>query len=198
MKATIALDPGIRGVGIALFLGETLAACDYVKNTATTGNGLAEVLLMAEAARQWSDEHLPTGLLRWVDAHSVTPLGLAEQVQLSVVVEWPQVYTAGKSKGDNNDLLPLVGIGSAFAAKLQPAAVSSVRPSEWKGQLDKDATHARVLKRLDTYERRVWQNGCERAKSKAHNLTDAVAIGLHALGRFSPVRVISRGREGHA
>lgn len=186
MTWTVALDPGIRGVGISLFCDRTLAAADYLKNTVPRGDEPEAVLEMAFVARDWTIQRM------------AADNRLGAEKKLVGVIEWPQVYLAGKSKGDNNDLLPLAGVGAAFLMSLLShplvtvAETKRVKPREWKGQLTKEATDLRVRARLDTYEATVLEHACARAKSLAHNLIDAVGIGLHAVGRFDPVRVFPR------
>jgi hypothetical protein len=101
------------------------------------------------------------------------------------VVERPQVYTVGK--GDPNDLVPLAGIGAAFASRFD--RFKWYLPKEWKGQLPKGiAFEKRILDRLDTLEiAEIIPAG-----SLTHNIYDAIGIGLHHLGRFQRRRVFAR------
>lgn len=164
----LALDPGIRGCGIALFsLDKRLIACDYVKNSYHTGNDANAVLGMANA---------------------VLGQGLRDRVK-QFVFEHPRIYTVSKSKGDNNDLLPLVGIAYAVASQLQgQAGLFRVFPHEWKGTMTKDVCHARTRTRLDTAELLVLDAALTEAGSMGHNVLDAVGIGLHHVGRLAPKR----------
>lgn len=100
--------------------------------------------------------------------------------EVAVVVELPQVYTRGSSKGDPNDLVDL-----AFSAgRLVGNATNlrTVRPREWKGQLPKNVHHARVRKALSAAELAVL-DACNVPVSKRHNVLDAVGLGLWALRR---------------
>lgn len=56
-----------------------------------------------------------------------------------------------------------------------------VPPVRWKGTLSKATTEARVRKALTPVEAARLPNV---AKSVAHNMFDAIGIGLWALGRF--------------
>lgn len=106
-----------------------------------------------------------------------------------VVIEWPQVYTAGKSKGDPNDLLPLVGVGCALCALASYAKLWRFLPAEWKGQLPKgEAYETRLRARLSAQELAVIED----AGSLTHNTLDAVGLGLFFLGRFAPRKVFPR------
>ncbi len=160
----LALDPGIRGCGVAFFIDGKLSYCDYVKNPAKTGNRITEIRDMALAIKGWGE------------------------YANEIVCEYPQVYTASLSKGDNNDLLALAGVGSALAALHPQVRVTTVLPREWKGQLTKEACEARIRSRLDTAELAILDAMVKRVGAKSHNAVDACGIGLHAVGRFAPKR----------
>lgn len=167
-------DPGIRGCGVALLsLEKKLKACAHVKNPMKTGNGIAEVLSMASAVEGW---------VRCVSDGRIEHF----------VGEFPQVYTASKSKGDNNDLLPLVGVVCSVATILG-VPVTQYYPREWKGQMTKEATLERVYDRLDVTEASILSAAMRDAgKSLAHNVVDAVGISLFHSGRFAPRKVYPR------
>lgn len=167
MSTLLALDPGIRGCGVALFTDGRLTGAAYVVNPVKKGDEPEAVIAMATEVVKWS--------------------GYPMSAQVQLVFECPRIYTASKSKGDNNDLLPLVGVGYAVAATFWNNP-TRVYPHEWKGQMPKDVCHARVLARLDAAERRVLDAALTKAGSKGHNTLDGVGIGLFALGRFAPKR----------
>ena len=160
MSCLLAVDPGIRGSGIAVFNHGTLVHASYVRSTRAHGDGPAEVLAMAQAIMTRCTNHF---------------LAVTE-----IVVEWPQVYRAGKLKGDPNDLLPLAAVAGALAAIKSGAISSRYRPNEWKGQLPKDVANARVLARLTAFEHPTIEST---PKPHLHNVIDAIGIGLHHLGR---------------
>lgn len=186
-----ALDPGVRGCGVALYDWGELVACGYVPNPAEwEGDAqLGALVEMGVAVDVWVEEHWP----------EATRTELSDP--WSVVFEWPQVYTAGKLRGDPNDLLPLAGIGMWLWGRrgLDPGH-ARYRPAEWKGQLPTggkrgaaDVVEARVRGRLGAEELRVLEAGLLNvARSLRHNVVDAVGIGLHHLGRFERRRVIAR------
>lgn len=96
-------------------------------------------------------------------------------------VELPQVYP--QSPVDPNDLIAV-----AFAAG-QASAIPGVRlvhtilPREWKGQVKKEVMTARIKSRLYPDESdRVFLPRAE--KTLAHNVYDAIGIGLKVLGRL--------------
>jgi len=162
LRSLIAIDPGIRGCGVALFRDGTLKFALYLRN--------------------YSNGNLPDRCIAM--AQDLYCLSVVDEVAF----EWPQIYRQGKRTGDPNDLLPLVGITMAFVA-LSRSTATSYLPREWKGSLDKATCAERVLARLSATER---DNISHAAPSLMHNVYDAVGIGLHHLGRFERKRVIAR------
>lgn len=164
----LAVDPGLRGCGCALFtLNGSLAAVDYVSGSAAP---LERSVAAASTARS---------VWRWVCR--LTPLSTAE-----LVLEWPQVYyariRAGGARTDPNDLLGLAAVDGALVAASPRARVTHYLPAEWKGQQNKEACRARIRSRLDAREMGLLD--IVKPASKAHNAWDAVGIGLHHLGRL--------------
>ncbi len=104
----------------------------------------------------------------WVDCYA-----RVEELAL----EWPRIYKTrireGKMREDPNDLLALCGVNSALAAFIPWAVPTCYAPSDWKMQLKKEKCHPRIKATL------------------AHNMLDAVGIGLYHLGRFERKRVIA-------
>lgn len=165
----LAVDPGIRGCGCATFDDGILTRAWYVVNPIAKGDDVETCLTMAGAV--W---RTTTG--------SAIP-----GVFTHVAIEWPRVYTRDKSKGDPNDLLPLVAVGATVVVLLKATGVRYY-PHEWKGQLTKDACHARVRARLSVAERETIE--MPRAVGLGHNVLDAVGIGLHHVGRLKRERVL--------
>lgn len=176
----VAIDPGLRAAGVAVFRSDgTLVAASCERNRARgekSTDALDVVVELAGYVTKFVRDAIPKG----------SPV--------RVVSEWPRVYQRPKSKGDPNDLLPLSACAAACAARLKAESVASVRPDEWKGQMPTERViEGRVLDRLTIEEARVYAAACAKAgKTLSHNVTDAVGIGLHALGRFEPVRAIAR------
>lgn len=170
----LAVDPGIRGCGAAVFDGGLLCRADYVRNPVAKGDELEAVRAMAHA------------VLREMSAYGCHELA-AERMQ---------VYPPGKGKGDpNRSLVPNVAIIGGIAAQL-PTAVWFF-PHDWKGNIPKPASgrpfeenlmYQRVMLRLSESER----SSIQYAGALSHNVFDAIGIGLHALGRFKAKRVIAR------
>jgi len=177
----LAVDPGLRGCGVALFDEgtKTLLRADYVKGSAK-----------AERAEAWAE--MAVAVDNWTDT------------QPRIVIEFPQVYkrqhmSARKKGTDPNDLLQLAAVVGAITSCVSSIDVAVLLPMEWKGQVDKAVMWDRALKRLSTEElsRVPGPNvpGKPRVlKSLAHNMHDAIMLGLVHLGRlgkFSEVPVAS-------
>lgn len=131
--------------------------------------------------------------LEWAKYFDSTAVGTLRSFSASrVVIEFPRIYRAAKQKGDQNDLLMLALTVGRFEAWLGgwPTTVDLIYPRDWKGTLDPDAMIERIQERLEPYETdHVY---LPTAASLHHNVWDAVGIGLHALGRLTPKRVIHR------
>lgn len=100
-----------------------------------------------------------------------------------VVIEKPQVYRGRGSKGDPNDLITLaVGVGRYLErAENSGARVALVLPRQWKGTIDKEIHHQRIRRDLPIDDLRVVvTEEAKLAKSKVHNMMDAVGLGLWA------------------
>lgn len=177
---TLAIDPGIRSFGAAVFADTwltraTLIRGHYNPKAAIPGIEANEPFYAARAA-EW--------LIVWLNG-----LGLARNVN-RVVIEIPKVYPAAQQKGDQNDLIALAGFAYALATSVH-SATEIVRyfPREWKGTIDADTMTARIEKRLMPAETHYLEPCPE---SLRHNMIDAVGIGLFNLGRLDRHRVIPR------
>lgn len=173
MTRLLAIDPGIRGCGVAVFEDGVLSDAAYLKNPNTSGGHTLEASTMAKEVVLWAK--------------------LGGTVE-DLAVEWPQIYATairmGKSKADPNDLLPLTCVLGGVATCLQPAKAVSYKPREWKGNLPDEPTRTRTKSRLSGSELGVAEASARRIGALCHNMWDAVGIGLHHLGRFKPRRVI--------
>lgn len=199
-RTLITLDPGIRLAGVGVFVNTRLAAANVVKNPTKTGNGVDACVSMGQEVATWAR----VTLYRLI--HERAKVGHETTAVDEFLAEWPQVYTAGKGKGDPNDLPPLAGVGCAVGACLRPTALLHVLPAVWKGQVPGDAFTARILGRLEPNEIEVLAKALLREDpilltdridkllkhSTAHNAIDAVGIGLYHLGRLDRRRVIPR------
>lgn len=173
MTTLLAVDPGLSHPAGALFVSGELQKASRIKipkgiNTKTPI--LERCRAIALAIAEWSE---------------VTP----DQI----VVEYPQIYTADKSKGDPNQLVPLAAIGASLAGLFPGVPVASPRPQEWTGGVPKSETG-------DPWKsprgQRVWSRLSVEERNRvipSHDAIDAVGIGLWGLGRFERRRVYETG-----
>jgi hypothetical protein len=172
--STLSLDPGLSGCGLAYFDDcRILEAARYVPDGLTkqgrkisTRSERIESMVGAlrEARRDWI-------------AHEV-------------VTECPQIYTAGKGKGNPNLLIPLAQIGAVFASQCIGANWIEVLPHGWKGGLDPDAMIERIKRRLSREETARVESF--KRGGLDHNIWDAIGIGLWRTGRLEPRRIFAR------
>lgn len=128
---------------------------------------------------RWNSDFLRCGL---GDPRKLT-FDHADPVEC-VIIECPQVYSARLSKGDPNDLIKLavrVGRYAEYFEHVHKAKLVLVLPAEWKGQLPKEVTEVRARESLCETERaRVGVCMRDIAKSKQHNVWDAISLGRTA------------------
>lgn len=110
-----------------------------------------------------------------------------------VVIECPRIYPQARQKGDQNDLINLARVVGQLE-RWAECPVQIVYPRDWKGTVDPDVMIDRIKKRLTNIE--GLQVRLPKAKSKHHNVWDAVGINLWATGRLKPNKVYDfAGRE---
>lgn len=174
MTFLLSIDPGVRGVGAALFRGALLVGAGYVKNSAREGVGPGECAAVAVEVVAW---------VRRLKGDSCVD---------QLVLEWPQMYSGRAARGDGSSLLSLAAVDGAIAASFR-APTRHVVPHGWKGNVPKPdgakseyIIRSRVMDRLSEDERRhvVWP---ESAKF-GWDVADAIGVGLWALGRFERKR----------
>jgi len=199
----LAIDPGIRGCGVALFVKGRLVAAAYVKSPVRAGSGPWECFAAASAVRAWAmvalDQLLADGVL-------------TEPAIDQFVAEWPQTYGGRAAAGDANDLFPLAGVVAALATLMltergrgfarvgaDAVSVSYFSPHDWKGGVQKPDSvskpypiEGKVRARLDSAEvaalTREWPSNVRHT----WDVTDAVGVGLKQSGRFERQRAYAR------
>jgi hypothetical protein len=155
----VAIDPG-EDAGVAVFVGGRLVAARLV------------------------DGRTARGVVTHADLVDVS--GPAE-----VVVELPQAYTGGRSRAPIHDLVTLAyragRLAQAAEAALRPGVrevtTETVWPAQWKGSVDKRVVNARVAALLNEAETAAVRAAA--AGARAHNVLDAVGLGLWRLKRMS-------------
>lgn len=162
-----AVDPGLRGCGVAIFDEDTkaLLRADYVKGSAA-GERAEAWRAMADSVWSWAEP--------W-------------KTYTKMVIEFPQVRQRGSQRAakrgtDPNDLIQLAAVVGALVCIRSLRTVPIVYlPEEWKGQVPKEIHHERARARLSSVELAVLP---KLAKNILHNTMDAVALGLTHLGRL--------------
>jgi hypothetical protein len=156
----LAVDPGLRACGCAVFRDGQLVRAEHVKGSK---NG--------ERAEAWTQMFYAI----WESTKS-------DRVE-ELAIEFPTTYGGKSSRGDTRDLLDLASVVGAICAGFLHAKIKVYLPAEWKGQCDTDKIILpRVLKRLSEAEQAavIWPS----AKSLRHNVTDGIGIGLVHLKRM--------------
>lgn len=155
MSTLLAIDPGIRGAGCALFRDGRLFKAWYQRNPVKKGAGPVAWFALGDAVA--SEVEGP------VDTY---------------VVEVMQIYRHGR--GDPNDLLELAGVGAAIGASVGCREAFGYRPREWKGTVPGDVFTERIKSWLTDADRSVIVK-C--AASLEHNVYDAIGLGIVHLKR---------------
>lgn len=161
----LSIDPSIKSAGAAVFTS------NGVLNTAVRIQ--LPVIKGEDQAMRW--RRMANAIL---DA-MVYGAGTVD----TLVSERPQVYQRqdGKTKGDPNDLLAMVGVIGCLVGMLPSANVVTYAPHEWKGQTEKKVMCGRIMERLKPAERDLVPN--------SHDAVDAVGVGLFYLNRLGRGRV---------
>jgi hypothetical protein len=173
----LAVDPGVRGCGVSLFEGGklqgfTLKSAAYVRNPVNAGGDAFAASCMANAVYDWA-------------CYAAGDAGDLKHL----VIEVPRVYPAAQQKGDQNDLISVALVAGAVAGRFR--LVKTYYPRDWKGTIDADRLIEEWIKpRLSKIE---WGAvTLPTANSLAHNVFDAIGIGLKFVDRFEPKRIFSK------
>lgn len=198
----LAVDPGIRGCGVAVFSPHGLLAAQYVTNP--TG-----VQYRSTSIPAGERDDTPSGFRVYAMAREVhLTCPHLEAGTDTLVLEFPRIYREAKQgKKDPNDLTPLAAIDGAIMGLFGMPAIMYY-PHAWKGSLDPDICISRVRSRLteDEWEQVQFPKGtcedcrdyekaavaCAKSSCLAHNVFDAIGIGLKYTGRFDARRVYAR------
>jgi len=161
VKNLLAIDPGIKCLGWAFFEGAELKRCGVSRT-----------------------EH-EVNLAVYVHLENLQKV--LNGVEVSVVVERPEVYLQRYWKGDPRDLISVAVV--AGAAMTVGTSARTPQPKEWKGSVPKEISHRRILSKLSSLEKEIAAQPVALGKpatmppSLAHNMWDAIGLGIWALGR---------------
>ena len=173
----ISIDPGLRHMGIALFVDSTLVKCALLKAPGKD-KGVSAWSRIAYEAKKFvlCDDSWQ----RMIQSQTFTSL----ESGLAVVSEYPQSYSAEHQKGDQNDLIELAGVVAYTLGSIEAGEKVTYLPRDWKGTVLKDVMCQRIVGRLGDSERELVG-----LANDDHNVLDAVGVGLHYLGRLAPKKV---------
>jgi len=194
MTYTLALDPGYKQSGIALFSDDRLIYAALIE-IAPKDNLAAQWQAIAEATK---------------DAINFRIL---DQYGVNVATEIMQVDgRTGRSQA--NALLQLQGVAGAVCGFVTTAESFGYKPSTWNKNRAKSGNHTRILRRLDKHERfdlvyhsekitdgdkkslmeslkpkiagydQLYERAADEKTGQAEHVLDAVGIGLYHLGRL--------------
>lgn len=163
MSCLVSVDPGLRQLGLAVFVDGRLVTAELVKNPEKTARGPKAWRAMAEAveAVYWN-------------------FGLTAEPPDTYVVETMQ-YDSRTRRARVDDLFQLYGVGMYLIPSLVPVEVVGYYPSAWKGSVPGDIFVERIRGRLTPAEVQAIKP-C--AKSLEHNVLDGIGLGLFHLGRL--------------
>lgn len=167
MTTLLAIDPSLSATGVAYFTSdaEGVLRLDYAELI----RGLAGEAMAKRCRRVTADI--------W-RSHFVRGLAAPHEV----LIEMPRIHLATRGgKADPADIIKLAMLCGAIGHDYPQSEVAFIEPAEWKGQTPKDVTTRRTRENLTAAE--LDRVILPPAASLAHNVWDAVGIGLWAAGR---------------
>lgn len=165
----LCIDPGVRGCGVAEFVGGELKRAGYALGK-PTGRDYSVYSYLADSVVHW-----------W---------GMQTVAVDRVIIEYPVVYPKSDQQKNPNDVLDVAAAGSAVASRFRHSDVESVFPRDWKGQVPKDVMLDRIKRalHLEGWSERIQKTN----KSDTEDILDACGIGLWRLGLINR-KVIHNG-----
>jgi hypothetical protein len=159
----------------------TILTCDPGTEGCALGIYVADQLIAATLCA------LPGGLrdLRMLRDHALAFCGHCPD---TIVVEqmWARHEAGAKGKSQTEKILVLQAIGGYVAGMYSSARPVFVPPHVWKGNVPKEIHHMRVRKALNERELAILIELEKRYGKKAHNVRDAIGLGLFQTGRLRP------------
>lgn len=168
----LAVDPGARGCGVALFRSGVLVRAEYLayigsKDPWPHGDTAADRWACAALVRDWFRTR-PDVYATWASSGNGV-----------LLVEEMKVYAGSLSKGDPADLLRLQAIGYAVVGAFASLGweVESVLAGTWNGQVPRDIRMARTLAWLEKQGTAGQVIRPAREPRLVHNAVSACGIG---------------------
>lgn len=150
------------------------------------GTALSDRGVLVDARLLENPEREDRGALTWLNMAKAVRATYRSVDMLCLEI---MHHRQANSRGDGADLLEVNGVAGALVGLFADAKLSFYYPHEWT-QLKKEVMwKSRVEPRLTAKEKAAIKLP---AKSKAHNVKDAIGILLKRLGRLEPKRIIYR------
>jgi hypothetical protein len=180
----VAFDPGLIHPAAAIFRDGALVAASRVPVPRRLAKDVSDY---GERSRQ-----VAALVAEWVVQRLVRDYTHQPAPPRELVFERPQIYRAGRSKGDPNDLIPLAIIAGAVSGILG-CRVCAPTPREWTGGIEKDEEGDPWASPRGQRVRRRLSDAEFATITPSHDAIDAVGLGLWRLGRFERIRAYARG-----
>lgn len=181
MSYLLSVDPGLRKSGAALWHDGELVAAKLIEPKSDDTDVALVIEAMASDMREWLRSFpLPHGH----DGYGMVPI-------MRLVCERPRTYGGRAGRGDANDLIAVALVVGALLGRLSCPTTLPL-PEDWKGGIPKPQSKAEYLRDGYPVEERVRAklSPVEAARvewprdwRKKMDVSDALGIGLYALGR---------------
>jgi hypothetical protein len=210
----LAIDPGMRSPGAALFVLEPIQSVAEYRLAAATKIEIPAELAELDDGKRWLE--VATRIHSWASKY----LGGGQRVD-TLVYEKPQFYQRkdGGSKGDPNKLAGVLAVACSLAGRLSchtpNLKVCTYTPAEWIGQISKLCAYCERKRETSTRKNPWHPKDCpechgsawetprgRRIRSRLHPIElalvpdqndaiDAVGLGLKQALRLTPQRTYS-------
>lgn len=99
-----------------------------------------------------------------------------------LVIEKPRIYPMRNMKGDPNDIVTLAVTMGRLLERHHCSRVHQPHPQQWKGQITKDAHHAKIFSALRPAEQEIAAlAGKGLSKKAVSDMMDAIGLGQWAI-----------------
>lgn len=161
-RVTFAFDPAIRCTGWAVFYDEDLVdhGMAFTKSTSPMEERIDQIV------------------------NALVPNCPYDPTDLAI--EFPMVYGRPPKGTNSNDLIAVAAVAGAILRTFNWVTERTkiyCPPRQWKGTIKKEVMIERI-KKLMTEEELESFSAKKYSETYAHNVLDAIGIGMHYLGRL--------------
>lgn len=156
----LCIDPGVKYIAYALGVNQTLNICGYY----ATHNNLSKAAFFASDYTRYLLYHSGYYML---------------ESQTYIIVEYPQFE---QKRNINHQNIIDLGIIAGSCCVIEQSKL--VTPNDWKGSTPKEIHQPRIMEALTKPEKAIFDHYKTGAKSKDHNIIDAIGILLWAQRRL--------------